>query len=514
VQLCGLIAGVFMVRGRNNLFQKIISGFPRDKATMLNLTRRYPSTAAATAIGAAFAGSIGAIKLSANDEDHIRFYGLGHQGIASDLRRRNTDFGSGFKGYSEQDKFEYFKQALDIYGKKVGTGHKRIIIPKSILSKESLTKSLGFVPVVAAVPEAGQTTITSYRSPYHLYHIHGHGEYWTMHKDRDAAFTMMLKASKGPKSVAQTLWRGIKGLPHLLTEGAPGLYYYFKGRFTGPLPMVERLKQELSPKYLRRISANDDDYNTIEALQHGNEASRMRKINTEFGSGWRGLVRLPRRFASLFPNWTGFAGTKSQIMESFAQQLEELGKTSPGLRANIIQDIDKWIEASFTGSAFESMVVINPTAIKAIADRKDVSYSKMLKGTIAHERLHQLLAENPLWRNKLAEGSRSLTRHQLRFLQRRQYSYQPLFAEELEAFKFSYGKLKWEKVRGRMYRELKATRDINIMRGRAEATRRGIIPEVKKQIMAESQKLAMRNASLLAHRGGNIHVVPANRSNI
>ena len=37
------------------------------------------------------------------------------------------------------------------------------------------------------------------------------------------------------------------------------------------------------------FSASDDEYNTIEGLKHAGFAGATRKLNTDFGSGWRGL---------------------------------------------------------------------------------------------------------------------------------------------------------------------------------------------------------------------------------
>jgi hypothetical protein len=86
--------------------------------------------------------------------------------------------------------FNFFAESLGEYGAEVGTGHKRIIIPKEMLPAKVLEEQLGFVPVGIAIPEAGQTQQTSYRHPDKLYHLHHHGEVWTMHADEHAASTM------------------------------------------------------------------------------------------------------------------------------------------------------------------------------------------------------------------------------------------------------------------------------------------------------------------------------------
>lgn len=225
------------------------------------------------------------------------------------------------------ERFEYFRRALKKYGEALGTGHKRIAIPKSLLSEEELTDTLGFVPVDVAIPEAGQTDWASYRNPYSTYHLHEHGAFWTMHQDEYTASTMMSyryvqeqkKKGKEPSLVkrAELFFRG---LPHVITEGIPGAYYYIRGQITGAEDMLERLRAETSSKYwdflntmqqkvegeqgvlssllggsLKRrlattvwsslFSAKDDAYNTIEGMRHGGMAGDMRPYNTDFGSG-------------------------------------------------------------------------------------------------------------------------------------------------------------------------------------------------------------------------------------
>lgn len=48
-------------------------------------------------------------------------------------------------------------------------------------------------------------------------------------------------------------------------------------------------------KPLSLFSAKDDEYNTIEGLPHGGTAEHLRKLNTDFGSGYRGLFAREER---------------------------------------------------------------------------------------------------------------------------------------------------------------------------------------------------------------------------
>lgn len=178
-------------------------------------------------------------------------------------------------------RFGRLKKELKVHGDPVGTGHNRILIPKKLLSEDDLRKQLGFVPVNVAIPEAGQTRFQSFRHPGHNYHIHEHGDSWTMHEDRHAASTMLVKKwkmeqeakrkaaegghsgkatgakpkkpSKHEDSILKPVGDFVRGTPHIVTEGIPGAYYYAKGRITGTEDMADRVKAALPKEYNRRL---------------------------------------------------------------------------------------------------------------------------------------------------------------------------------------------------------------------------------------------------------------------
>lgn len=201
--------------------------------------------------------------------------------------------------------FSKLQKALPKYGQEIGTGHKRILFPKSLISEEELEGQLGFVPVKVAIPESGQSTSISWRNPENLYHLHSHGDSWTMHKDRHAASTMtaLAAAKKEPLSIAEYAIETIKGLPHVITEGLPGLKDYLWGKMSGAEDMAARLKEETPRGFNRvisnlgkeRISGRDDDYNTIEGLPHGGMAEESRHQHSSFGSGWTREEQTSRR---------------------------------------------------------------------------------------------------------------------------------------------------------------------------------------------------------------------------
>lgn len=180
-----------------------------------------------------------------------------------------------------QERFKKLKGVLKS-GKGVMIGkHPRVAIPKHVLSENDLKKHLGFVPVKIAIPEQGQKRFTSFRHEKHNYHIHDHGTHWTMHKDEHAAATMVLRralakaktqgtaAGKAGGAKASDLATKVKakaqiaghtakalvgGVPHVVTEGAPGLYYYAKGKVTGAGSTLNTVVSKMDKGQLKRMS--------------------------------------------------------------------------------------------------------------------------------------------------------------------------------------------------------------------------------------------------------------------
>lgn len=104
-------------------------------------------------------------------------------------------------------------------GGDVGDGVKRLVIPKSRLSREALD-ALDFEEVLISVPERGQRRFRSLRHPSGL-HAHDHGDDWVMHRDMHA-----------PSGLVNTV-------KHVVTEGAPALAYTAFDRDVRP--MIERV---------------------------------------------------------------------------------------------------------------------------------------------------------------------------------------------------------------------------------------------------------------------------------
>lgn len=135
-----------------------------------------------------------------------------------------------------QKRFDHFVQHLRERGVYAGTSHKRVVIPKSKLDAHDLT-TLGFERVLAAIPEAGQDEFHSYRHPNNLFHLHSHPGRWTMHEDEHPSATMLAR-THGPVKAF------FMGMPHVVTEGLPGLANYVGGRIAGRKSTADVVERE------------------------------------------------------------------------------------------------------------------------------------------------------------------------------------------------------------------------------------------------------------------------------
>lgn len=166
------------------------------------------------------------------------------------------------------NRFNRYLKILDQKGAFAGTGHRRVVIPKSKITEEDIG-TLGFEPVVAAIPEAGQDRFQSWRHPDNNYHIHSHGDRWTIHQDRHPAMTMLARKVGPVEAFTQ-------GVPHVITEGIPGLGYYLIGRMRGNDSTANRVDQELPPEVkeeLAKVAADTLERYGFHGVKHAAEQS-------------------------------------------------------------------------------------------------------------------------------------------------------------------------------------------------------------------------------------------------
>jgi hypothetical protein len=182
---------------------------------------------------------------------------LPQQGMALQSRELITNSVSSASPETK-NKFNFFTQSLNKYGVFTGTAHRRILIPKASLSLQEM-ESLGFVPVSVAIPEAGQKSITSYRNINNNYHIHEFESTWSLHEDEHTSSTMRIKKKEmqgKDLSPIDYITETARGLPHLITEGLPGLYFYTTGLLSPfTVPMDQRLQRELPREYLNKVKS-------------------------------------------------------------------------------------------------------------------------------------------------------------------------------------------------------------------------------------------------------------------
>ncbi len=184
-------------------------------------------------------------------------------------------------------RFEHFTEKLETEGIDVGALRDRIIIPKTAFTESELTGTLGFVPVRVSVPEAGQISATSFRHEKNLYHIHEHEKNWTMHEDVRVSSTMLMQDKS--LSLFGKIGAFTRGLPHLITEGVPGMYHYIRGKLSGAKPIVERI-QEIAFGFFQERNKPVNPIKGHDAGHWGRETA-FASGDFEPGSSWKGLWR-------------------------------------------------------------------------------------------------------------------------------------------------------------------------------------------------------------------------------
>lgn len=187
---------------------------------------------------------------------------------------------------------------------------------------------------------------------------------------------------------------GFPGAPQKIYSGLPSLKGFVRRHpfATGAFALGGLV---LAGTALKPLSGNDDEYNTIQGMQHGGVAQNLRRHMTDFGSGYRGLVKLPGLLSQLLIKGTGgFTVGRKAFKPYMLKRLAEKGVTNPAIRQAYITEIDR-LAVEVAKNPFNKIAVINPAAIKEVAKAKGISYGEHLKGVIRHERFHQAIAEIP-----------------------------------------------------------------------------------------------------------------------
>jgi hypothetical protein len=184
-------------------------------------------------------------------------------------------------------RFDYLTHTLHRKGVETGTSHKRIVIPKDKFTENDIL-GMGFEPVTIAIPEAGQDQFSSYRHPDNTFHIHSHPEGWTMHEDRHPASTMIAKHESTVLGKAKAL---VQGMPHLVTEGIPGLGYYLKGQIGGTTSTAQNVLEDINPEVRRRLEhlKPSPTYEEKTAMDKNAYGEGQQSALTQYGApeGWK-----------------------------------------------------------------------------------------------------------------------------------------------------------------------------------------------------------------------------------
>jgi len=126
------------------------------------------------------------------------------------------------------------------------------------------------------------------------------------------------------------------------------------------------------------FSGKDDEYNTIEGLSHKGLAGKLRKQNTDFGSGFKGMFQragqIVGRMFRPSPKTRGFSVTEirglakyaeTDTVSQFAKRLGvELKVAPPGEAKDILQGTfslapESWIQKAIKGGSAEDLFVKN-----------------------------------------------------------------------------------------------------------------------------------------------------------
>ena len=377
---------------------------------------------------------------SGKDDAYNTVEGLDHRGIASELRRLNTDFAS------PVDLLKATQRAQQLYKGKMS----QLLGKKNINWMEDISEEgSGYALSLVARDEKGQMLmgvsrvfekegidLTSIEIASQLRGGIGK-KFYDIEPEifRDIGYTTGEKITSPVASPITARWQmqqygsrinplyegqtGIGHLPDLERrimqkqvplEEMPGL------TMTGFIPdghkppsMTQHIQQQRVYSQNTKIkhtaqqaaqierqttSGNDDLHNTVEAFGHGGLAGKLRKM-FGFGSGARGIIKIPEILAkhSQVASY-GASGRLAYGEKIFAEYVRDFNKANASMKAagpvalpkkvqKFGQDLMQAQEAGYQHAVF-----INTAAIQEAAKRTSVAEGFLLKHTIAHERVH------------------------------------------------------------------------------------------------------------------------------
>lgn len=279
-------------------------------------------------------------RVSGNDDDHNTIEGLGHRGIAHHLRRRLTDFGSGWRGI-----VGYGEGIAKLLGRGgfqldleegLSTFRKAIIQDATRFRGESLVgkgnpnnirkETAQLLRSAREAKRAGKGSLIGIQRGFDwkstgldlrttIYHerlheqIAGSGlrkmqEIESTTLERSPFFIHEDKSVAGYASEAKAEERFVRVLEYIRSpkqyKQAMSVSTELRDRIPTPgeqqeaLSIANKWDIRLSKRRGGKFTGKDDAYNTIEGLGHKGIAQKLRKMLTPFGSGWDALRNLTK----------------------------------------------------------------------------------------------------------------------------------------------------------------------------------------------------------------------------
>jgi len=303
---------------------------------------------------------IGGLLWSARDRQQSSrdMEGLRHGGMAGQLRRQNTDFGSGWRGLfgslaiwrtqkfmatgaikggkfinpkaaarmARKSTFEEFAEGLGVRVFGIGKKYKDDLIQDVALSRKEIA---GYLPTSDVAYINKPELIKRYGSDENVLKTAVYHEY----------LEKMTTRRYGNVNALNTADAQHQGAQVLLGEGA------FLG-FLGKKDTYNTFKKLRNTRTERnifglgvRFSGRDDNFNNIQGLGHRGLAAKLRKLFSDFGSGWDPLRKL-------FSNYDELIGNPEFIHAlTTGRTLKQLGSGSYGTTT--------LKEATFQGRTFQ-----------------------------------------------------------------------------------------------------------------------------------------------------------------
>ena len=124
----------------------------------------------------------------------------------------------------------------------------------------------------------------------------------------------------------------VKGIPHIFTEGIPGLAYWLKGLVSKGPDLAERIAEETPKAYWTSLNKKlgwsgipklNEGTNPFDGLQHGGLAQQKRQSLTPFGSKYDSFRALAKSMGETFEQLTSRKGFAGQLMRG--RRVQALG---------------------------------------------------------------------------------------------------------------------------------------------------------------------------------------------